>query len=203
MRNLEKNSTKKEKARGLFEDSDKSVREIAAKLKVDEKTVRNWVKADGWLRKSAENPQPVRIGEAVARVVAQVESAAVSSETSESSSGSSPRAATDIAREFCGTIDVLRAEIDTVVRNLHLLRDIAEADLDDAEEKAAIARRRLIDKVLELPGLVKAANDLAAALSRLADNGPGKKEEAKDRAKAVGTGRFATPQAPKLADTLQ
>jgi predicted transcriptional regulator len=198
VRKLEKNSSKQQKARDLYENSDKSVREIAEKLKVDEKTVRNWAKAGNWTRQSAEIPQTFRIGEAAARVVERLEQAA---EPVEEPLAPASRTAGEIARDFCGTMDVLRAELDTVVRNLHLVREIVDANLDDASDKAAVARRKLVDKVLELPGLVKASNDLAAALARLADNGPGKKEEAADRAKAAGTGRFATPEAPKLGAT--
>jgi transposase-like protein len=189
VRKREKNSSSKARARRHYEESDSAIREIAKTVRVDEKTVRNWANAEGWTRYSAELPQQVR----------------EPAEINDPKEASAPsRAASEIARDFCGTMDVLRAEIDTAVRNLHLVREIVDANLDDPGEKASTARRRLVAKVLELPGLVKASNDLTAALSRLADVGPGKKEEAKDRAKAAGTGRFATPQAPKLVnETLQ
>jgi hypothetical protein len=57
--------------------------------------------------------------------------------------------------------------------------------------------------VLELPGLVKASNDLTAALSRLTEADPGKKEQQKQTAKQVGSaGRFATPAAPPIGRTV-
>lgn len=108
-----------------------------------------------------------------------------------------PRVPSDIARDLCGTVDVLRAELDVVVRNLHLMRELADADLDDYEDKAKDRRRNLVNKVLELPGLVKATNDLTAAINRLMESEPGKKEQQKSSAKQIGsTGRFATPAAP-------
>lgn len=205
MRKVEKNSSKQSKARALYEQTDLSNREIAQQINVDEKTVRNWVKAGGWERNSAPIPQTVRVGEAAARVVDQLESPRQWAEThTPEAQRGEPRTATEIAREFCGTVDVLRAEIDTVVRNLHLIRDIAEADVDSSGDKAAEARRKLLDKVLDLPGLVKASNDLTAALSRLTEADPGKKEQQKQNAKSAGTGRFATPSAPGAStDRLQ
>jgi hypothetical protein len=199
VRKLEKNSTKKEKSQKLFENSSLSNRQIAAKVKVDAKTVGNWEKAGGWKRNSSLIPQPVHISEPTARVVERLGQVAAPADDAMASEPS--RTAGEIARDFCGTMDVLRSELDAVVRNLHLIREIVDANLDDSGDKAATARRKLVDKVLELPGLVKASNDLAAALARLADNGPGKKEEAADRAKAAGTGRFATPEAPKVGAT--
>jgi hypothetical protein len=174
--------------RDVFENSDISARELGRRAKVSEKTIRNKIKAEGWARKAARLPQEVRTDDLTDRAET------VANETLFPS-------ATDLAKRFCGTVEVLQAELDTVVRNLRLLQEISEADIDRDDEKAATARRRLINKVLELPGLVKAANDLTAALARLADNGPGKKEEAIDRAKAAGTGRFATPEAPKAGAT--
>jgi hypothetical protein len=67
------------------------------------------------------------------------------------------------------------------------------------DEKAAAVAAQTRREGSVTAWLVKAANDLTAALARLADNGPGKKEEAKEKAKAAGTGRFATPEAPKPA----
>lgn len=107
----------------------------------------------------------------------------------------------DIARNACVTIDALRAHLQTVVQNLHLIRELADAETDGDENPA---RARLVEKVLSLPGLIKAANDLTAAIARLADNGPGKKELAQEAAKDTAKGRFATPAAPKLgSSTLQ
>lgn len=201
MRKVEKNSSRRQKARTLYEQTDLSIREIGQQAKVDEKTVRNWIKAGTWVRGASSNPQIVRVGEAAARVIHQLETPAPAETPVPKGE---PRTAAEIAREFCGTVDVLRAEIDTVVRNLHLIRDIAEADIDSQDDKAADARRRLLSKVLDLPGLVKASNDLTAALSRLTEADPGKKEQQKQNAKSAGTGRFATPSAPGAGtDRLQ
>jgi hypothetical protein len=105
----------------------------------------------------------------------------------------------EIARESCGTINALRANLDIVVRNLHLIRELADAET--ASDKNP-ARARLVEKVLSLPGLIKAANDLTSAIARLADLGPGKKANALDLAKTADSGLFATPPAPNR-ETLQ
>lgn len=190
MRKREKYSFGWKEARKEYETSDISIRQLALKLKVNEKTVRLRVKAEAWERNSADIPQPIHIAEAAAAVVAQLDQA------TDNSTFPLP---SEIARETCGTLNALRAHLDTVVQNLHLIRELADAETAGDESPA---RARLVEKVLSLPGLIKAANDLTSAVARLADVGPGKKEEAKDRAKAAGTGRFATPQAPKHgADT--
>jgi hypothetical protein len=181
VRNLEKNSTARQNAKDLFENSLLSNREIAKEVSVSEKTIRNWVDQGKWERKSANASADVR-----SRGQFEEAAAAVPS-----------RAAADIAREFCGTVDILRAELDTAVRNLRLIQEIAEADIDDDGDKASEARRRLLAKVLDLPSLVKSANDLAAALSRLKDVGPGKKEKRQNDAdQSASSDRYAVPAPP-------
>jgi hypothetical protein len=187
MRKIEKNSSARAKARKLCETSDSSFREIAAAVNVDEKTVRNWKNADGWARKSAEIPQEeTSLGGAAAAVVARLEMV--------TENGNIPLPA-DIARNTCIVVDALRAHIQTVVQNLHLVRELAEAETAGDESPA---RARLVDKVLSLPGLMKAVSDLTAAIARLADNSPGKKELAQEVAKDTAKGRFATPAPPKF-----
>lgn len=208
MRNVEKKSKDQSFVRSLYEKTDLSFREIGRRAGVDAKTVKNWAAAGSWVRGSApfeDVPQPFRTtGEAAAKVLEQLTTVSQPVEKLTERSNDSPRTAQEIAREFCGTVDVLRAEIDTVVRNLHLIRDLAECDLDSGEDdKATEARRRMIAKVLELPGLVKASNDLTAALSRLTEADPGKKEQQKQNAKSAATGRFETPSAPGARDRLQ
>lgn len=177
MRNLEKNSSRKDDARSLYENSLLSNREIAKEIGCSEKSVRNWIDQGKWERKSASAADQVRTAD-VAEPVAG-------------------RSATEIAKDFCGTVDVLRAELDTVIRNLRLIQEISEADIDGDSEKVKDARRRLLAKVLDLPALVKSANDLAAALSRLKDVGPGKKEQRlNDAEKSASAGRFAVPPPP-------
>jgi hypothetical protein len=136
MRKIEKNSSAKAKARKLFETSSKSIREIAAAVKVDEKTVRNWKNVDGWVQKSAESPQETSVGEAAAAVVAQLEAV--------TDGGNIPLPA-DISRNACITIEALRVHLQTVVQNLHLIRELAEAETDGDENPA---RARLVAKVL-------------------------------------------------------
>jgi hypothetical protein len=187
MRKREENSSGWKEARRLYETSDKSIRGIAAILNVDEKTLRNWIRAEGWTRKSAEIPQEeTSLGGAAAAVVARLETV--------TENGSIPLPA-DIARNTCIVVDALRAHIQTVVQNLHLVRELAEAETAGDESPA---RARLVDKVLSLPGLMKAVSDLTAAIARLADNSPGKKELAQEVAKDTAKGRFATPAPPKL-----
>jgi hypothetical protein len=104
---------------------------------------------------------------------------------------------TEIAVATCGILNALRANLDLVVQNLDLVRALA-----DAETSKNPARARLVEKVLALPALIKAANDLTSAIARLADLGPGKKANALDLAKSSAeSGLFATPPAPNR--TLQ
>ena len=92
-----------------------------------------------------------------------------------------------------------RARLAVVVQNLDLIRELANAETAGDKNPA---RARLVDSVLSLPGLIKAANDLTSAIARLADLGPGKKAGAMDKAKAADSGVFATPSAPNR-ETLQ
>lgn len=172
MRKLEKNSPARQNAKALFENSLLSNREIAKEVGVSEKTIRNWADAGLWERKSALASADVRDRGPPA--------------------ASSSRSTAEISDDFCGTLDVLWAELDTAVRNLRLLQEIAAANIDDASDEAVEARRRLVDKVLRLPGLMKMANDLAAALSRVKGVEPGKKERAKDAAAAIAAGAADT-----------
>jgi len=190
VQNREKYSFGWIEARKQFETSDISIRQLALKLKVNEKTVRLRAKAEGWERNSAPIPQPVHIAEATAAVVAQLDQATGQTVFPLPS---------EMSRETCGTLDALRAHLDTVVQNLHLIRELAEAETAGDENPA---RARLVEKVLSLPGLIKAANDLTSAIARLADLGPGKKAGAMDLAKAADSGLFATPSAPNR-ETLQ
>lgn len=143
--------------------------------------MRNWREGGNWERKSAPSSALFRDRGDPAEPAAPAVS----------------RSPKEIASDLCGTIDVLRAELDTVIRSLRLIQEIAESDVDQDGDKAIQARRRLIAKVLDLPTLVKSANDLAAALSRLKDVGPGKKEERQAKAEAsASSGRFAAPAPP-------
>lgn len=102
----------------------------------------------------------------------------------------------EIARATCGILSDLRANLNLVVQNLRLIRQLADAETADDP-----ARARLVAGVLSLPSLIKSANDLTCAIARLADLGPGKRETAMDLAQAADSGLFATPPAPKR--TLQ
>jgi hypothetical protein len=189
VRKIEQNSSGWKKARKGYENSDRSIRDLAADLKVDEKTVRNRIKAEKWTRKSAEIPQEINIGAAAAAVVARLEA---------STEENIPVPA-EIARNACITIDALRAQLQVVVQNLNLIRELVDAETAGDENSA---RARLVDKVLSLPGLIKAGSDLTAAIARLADNSPGKKELAQEAAKDTARGRFATPAPPKPQTNL-
>jgi len=105
---------------------------------------------------------------------------------------------TQLAVATCGILSDLRANLHTVVQNLNLLRELADAETAGDESPA---RGNLVAKILALPGLIKAAGDLTLAIARLADLGPGKKAGAMDLAKAADSGLFATPPAPNR--TLQ
>jgi hypothetical protein len=176
-------------ARKQFETSDIYIRQLATKLGVDEKTVRRRARSEAWTRNAAQMPQP-RPGAAFQITVApQPDSTPAVHEIPHP---------TAIARETCGVLSDLRANLAAVVRNLDLIRDLAAAETAGDESPA---RARLVANVLSLPGLIKAANDLTSAIARLADLGPGKKANALDLAKTADSGLFATPPAPNR--TLQ
>jgi hypothetical protein len=180
-------------ARKEFENSDIYIKQLATKLGVSEKTVQRRAKAEGWARNVPQMSGAMSSAMSGAAfqviVAAQPDSPLAAHEIPHPS---------EIARETCGTINALRANLDLVVRNLHLIRELADAETAGDENPA---RARLVAVVLSLPGLIKAANDLTSAIARLADLGPGKRATAMDMAKAADTGLFATPAAPKR--TLQ
>jgi hypothetical protein len=176
-------------ARKQFENSDISFRQLATKLGVDEKTVRRRAKSEAWTRNAAQMPQQ-RPGAAFQVIVAaQPDSTPAAHEMPHP---------TALAREACGILSDLRANLAAVVKDLGLIREIADAETAGDENPA---RAKLVDKVLSLPGLIKAANDLTSAIARLADIGPGKKATAMDLAKTADSGLFAVPPAPNR--TLQ
>jgi hypothetical protein len=167
---------------------------LLPKLKVDEKTVRRRAKSEVWTRNAAEMPQPAAAAAFQITIAPQPDSTPAAHEIPHQM----PHP-TEIARATCGILNALRANLDTVVGNLHLVRELADAETDGDENPA---RARLVEKVLALPGLIKAANDLTSAIARLADLGqPGKRAGAMDLAKAADSGLFATPPAPNR--TLQ
>jgi hypothetical protein len=177
-------------AREQFENSDIFVRQLAAKLGVDEKTVRRRAMSEAWTRNAAQMPQQ--------RPGAAFQITAAAQQPDSTPAAHEMPHPTAIARETCGTLNALRANLDTVVQNIHLIRELADAETSGDENPA---RARLVEKVLALPGLIKAANDLTSAIARLADLGPGKKANALDLAKTADSGLFATPPAPNR--TLQ
>jgi hypothetical protein len=176
-------------ARKLFETSDIYIRQLATKLKVDEKTVRRRARSEAWTRNAAEKPQH-RLGAAF-----QISVAEQRDTTPAAHEMPHP---TQLAVATCGILSDLRANLHTVVQNLNLLRELADAETAGDESPA---RGNLVAKILALPGLIKAAGDLTLAIARLADLGPGKKAGAMDLAKAADSGLFATPPAPNR--TLQ
>lgn len=175
---IEKNSSGWVKARSLYSSSDISISILAERIGVDEKTIRNRVKDEGWTRNSPDFT-PERDADAVLAPLAE---------------GNIPLPA-DIARNACVVVDALRVHLQTVVMNLNLVQELADAAAGGDKGQA---RSRLVDKILSLPGLMKAANDLTAAIAKLADNAPGKRETAQEVAKDTAKGRFATPAAPKI-----
>ena len=190
MRKVEKYSFGWIEARKLFETSDIFIRQLASKLGVNEKTVQRRAKSEGWARDA-----PQMSGQMSG---AAFQITAAPQPDSKPAADEMPHPAA-IARETCGVLSDLRGVLAAVVRNLDMVRDLADAET--AGDKNA-ARARLVANVLSLPGLIKAANDLTSAIARLADIGPGKKATAADKAKAADTGLFATPTAPNR-ETLQ
>jgi hypothetical protein len=180
-------------ARKLFETSDIFIRQLATKLGVNEKTVQRRAKSEGWARDVPQMSGQMSGAAFQVIVAAQPDSTPADHEMPHQIPHPS-----EIAVATCGILNALRANLDTVVQNLSLVREIADAEtaLDESP-----ARARLVEKVLNLPGLIKAANDLTSAIARLADLGPGKRATAMDLAKAADSGLFATPAAPKR--TLQ
>ena len=204
---VEKNSTDWVEIKRRYEEEPCSIKALAREHDTTDTRIRRRAKANGWKLYSAPQRAAQRRPQRVKRVGAQPlhsrKEATSEAGTAAFNADGSPGDPTmphpaEIARETCGTLDALRAHLDTAVRNLHLVREIADAETGGDESPA---RARLVEKVLSLPGLIKAANDLTSAIARLADIGPGKKATAMDLAKTADSGLFAVPPAPNR--TLQ
>jgi hypothetical protein len=176
-------------ARKLFETSDIFIRQLATKLGVNEKTVQRRAKSEGWARDVPQMSGQMSGAAFQVIVAAQPDSTPAALEIPHP---------TQLAVATCGILSDLRANLAAVVKDLGLVRELADAQTSGDENPA---RARLVEKVLALPSLIKSANDLTSAIARLADLGPGKKAGAMDLAKAADSGLFATPPAPNR--TLQ
>jgi hypothetical protein len=201
---VEKNSTDWVEIKRRYEEEPCSIKALAREHDTTDTRIRRRAKANGWKLYSAPQRRPQRATQRGNRrtsaALAETETGSQTPHYEEQNGQRDPTMPhpSEIARETCGTLDALRAHLDTAVRNLHLVREIADAETDGDDNPA---RARLIEKVLSLPGLIRAANDLTSAIARLADIGPGKKATAMDLAKSADSGLFATPAAPKR--TLQ
>jgi hypothetical protein len=180
-------------ARKLFETSDIYIRQLATKLGVNEKTVQRRAKSEGWARDVPQMSGQMSDAAFQVIVAAQPDSTPADHEMPHQIPHPS-----EIAVATCGILSDLRANLAAVVKDLGLVREIADAETAGDENPA---RARLVEKVLALPSLIKSANDLTSAIARLADLGPGKRANALDLAKAADSGLFATPAAPNK--TLQ
>jgi hypothetical protein len=167
-----------------YEEEPCSIKALAREYETTDTRIRRHAKANNWKLYSAPQRGPQRATQRRPQRGNRQPTATL--------------AETEIARETCGTLDALRSNLAAVVQDLRLARELADAETAGDDNPA---RARLVDKVLSLPGLIKAANDLTSAIARLADIGPGKKATAMDLAKSADSGLFATPAAPKR--TLQ
>ena len=174
-----------------FEQETCSVRALARQFGTTDTRIRRHALANAWTPYVAPQRRLQREPELVRRA-RQGRAPYESPETVEAIDPAIPHP-TEIARATCGTLNTLRVNLDLVVRELSLVRELADAETAGDDNPA---RARLVDKVLSLPGLIKAANDLTSAIARLADLGPGKKASALDLAKTADNGLFATPPAP-------
>ena len=191
-----------------YEEEPCSIKALAREYETTDTRIRRHAKANNWKLYSApqRGPQratqrrPQRGNRQPTAALAEPETGSELPHYEEQNGQGDPTMPhpTEIARETCGVLSDLRANLAAVVRNLDLVRDLAAAETAGDEGPA---RARLVANVLSLPGLIKAANDLTSAIARLADLGPGKKAGAMDLAKAADSGLFATPAAPKR--TLQ
>jgi hypothetical protein len=193
VRKREKYSFGWPEAREEFETSDISFKQLATKLGVCEKTVRRRAKSEAWTRNVPQMSGQMSGAAFQVIVAAQPDSTPAAHEMPHQIPHPS-----EIAVATCGTLDALRSNLDLVVQNLRLVRQLADAETAGDDNPA---RARLVAGVLSLPSLIKSANDLTSAIARLADLGPGKRATAMDLAKAADSGLFATPAAPKR--TLQ
>ena len=186
-----------------YEEEPCSIKALAREHETTDTRIHRHAKANSWKLYSAPQRGPQRATQRGNRqptaALAETETGSQLPHYEEQNGQGDPTMPhpTEIARETCGTLNALRSNLDTVVQNLRLIRQLADAETAGDENPA---RARLVEKVLSLPGLIKAANDLTSAIARLADLGPGKKAGAMDLAKAADTGLFATPAAP---ETLQ
>jgi hypothetical protein len=186
-----------------YEQEPCSIKALAREHKTTDTRIHRHAKANRWKLYSAPQRRPQRATQRGNRpptaALAETETGSQLPHSEDGSPGDPtiPHP-TEIARETCGTLNALRANLDLVVRELSLVRELADAETAGDENPA---RARLVEKVLSLPVLIKAANDLTSAIARLADLGPGKKANALDLAKSADSGLFATPPAPNR--TLQ
>ena len=182
-----------------YEEETCSIKALAREYETTDTRIHRHAKANNWKLFSAtqRGPQrrPQRGNRKPTAALAETETGSELPHYEEQNGPDDPMPhPTEIARETCGTLNALRAHLAAVVHDLRLVREIADAETAGDDNPA---RARLVEKVLSLPGLIKAASDLTLAVARLADLGPGKKAGAMDLAKAADSGLFATPAAPK------
>ena len=173
--------------RVAYEETSKSVRALAKEAGVSEGAVRKRAKAETWVRKAAESTQAAP-------------------------AASVPGVSGDIA----AALAVLEADVAVIVnrgRDL-ALRMLSELEattthVDELEEMISAEtvghqngqRRHSMLQAISLPSRSMVGKNLAGMLKTLGDAlpgaGSGKKEAARDAARAAGSGgRFATPSGP-------
>lgn len=186
--------------RNEYETKDLSTRQIAKNFNVSEAAVRKQAKKDGWkkLEKGAQPPKS-RSRSLIVRPERAEPSSPVVSSPVEVAADVDPE---ELAKEGILVLKMLLAEIKAEGVHIGWLETVIEEETDGDKTPQ---RYKALMKAVSAPVRTQAAKNIALALQTLQALGPGKKAAAKNAAKGIATGRFATPPPPPAFkfDTVQ
>lgn len=164
-----------EKIKAAYCDFNISGRQLAKEHGITEGAVRKRAKKEKWVRLS---DIPVRIAPQCVPDDEPVNRTSVGAQ--DEFAGASP---TDLTKRGRNLILDLMAELEFLNRNHRTLTEMVETYVSG--EKDDGARAKLL-RSLDHETRAKTANNLATALAKLNDAGPGKKRQAEDDAKTAG-----------------
>jgi hypothetical protein len=159
----------------------KSLRQLGAEHGVSHTAIAKRAKAEKWARRSFQvETSPVAVAAPAITVAA-----AASAEPN------------DLVKGGREVLELLLAELKAEAVHVGWLDDvIAEETKGDRSPR----RRMAMERAVSLPTRMQAAKNYATAVRTLHEAAPGKKEQAKEEARKIGQGRFATPPAPAKTD---
>ncbi len=180
------------KIRQLFEAGGSSTRCIAKTFGVSDTEIRKNAKKENWVKPN---------GSHYGREPAKPESANLPAAQPEPPAESHVDWAAKAEPEELakrGRLIILSLMAELEYAGMHI-SEIENAIEEECADDTSPRQRNLMLKAISLPVRTKAAQNLASALRGLAEAEPGKKAQRQNKAKAAGTNKFATPQAPHLA----